>query len=198
MGKSYIGRLTCPNSATYVRRNGYRRTREISGVESSNCSIICECIAKNGTEYKFKLRGIPKHLGEKMAMGKATMWVSYIKDNVDVVCGTDGKCQFKIDAVFNGLDDYVVENIENNINELKRYCKETGLKNCNYDTFTLTITKTLSSDFVERINDMHGAGADRKMFAPTPKKRILKSTSHRALRNRPVTNKIDNGDENIF
>lgn len=197
VGKSYIGALTCPQNPEYKRSNGRAKRREVIGVGNSNCRIICKCVDKEGSKYKFILGGLSRHAGRAIASGMATMWISYIKDNVSVTCGDDGEAYFSINDAKKFLDDIQINNIEKHKEDLEAYCANKGI-NCNRDTFILKITKTETKDFEDRINADHGITPERSLFAPTPKKRVVSRLSHRALRNRPATPKKYNDDDDDF
>lgn len=170
VGKSYIGSLSCPQHAEYKRfRSKGEQKREINGIGGSSCKIVCKCVSKRGSKYKFILGGLSHHAGRVMALGKANMWVSYIKDNVTVTCGDDGKTTFKMKAVKPHLDEDQVNNIETAEIELKNYCKKNRIK-CNIDTFTLNISKVEVQDFENRINIDHGYTPERRLFAAPAKK----------------------------
>ena len=163
VGKSYIGSLSCPKHAEYKRFNGRVKRREIIGIGNSSCKIVCKCISKRGSKYKFILGGLSHHAGRVMALGKANMWVSYIKDNVTVTCGNDGQTTFKMNVVKPHLDPDQVNNIETAEIELKNYCKKNSIK-CNTDTFILNISKVEVQDFENRINIDHGYTPERRLF----------------------------------
>ena len=146
VGKSYIGSLSCPQHAVYKRFNGRIKKREINGIGNSSCKIICKCIGKRGSKYKFMLGDLSHHAGRVMSFGKATMWASYIKGNVTVTCGNDGKTTFKMKDVKPYLNEFQLNNCETAAIELRNYCKKNRIK-CNIDTFTLNISKVEARDF---------------------------------------------------
>lgn len=169
VGKSYISSLSCPQHAEYRRYNGREKRREIIGVGNSSCKIICKCIGKRGSTYNFELGGLSHHAGRVMALGKAKMWVSYIKGRVIVRCGSDGKATFKMKDVKPYLDETQLNNCVAAEIELKNYCKKNS-KKCNIDTFTLNISKVEVHDFENRINIDHGYTPERELFASAAKR----------------------------
>lgn len=196
VGKSYIGALTCPQNPEYKRSNGRAKIREVTGVGKSNCRIICKCVNKVGSKYRFILGGLSRHAGRAMASGMATMWISYIKDNVSVTCKDDGEAHFSIDDAKIFLDENQINNIEKHKEDLETYCANNGIE-CNSDTFILKITKTETKDFEDRINADHGITPEQRLFSPTPKKRVISRLSHRALRNRSVKPKEYDDDDDF-
>ena len=196
VGKSYIGALTCPQNPEYKRSNGRTKTKEVIGIGNSNCKIICRCVNKAGSTYRFILGGLARHSGRAMASGLATMWVSYIKDNVSVTCKDDGEAHFSIDDAKMFLDKNQINNIEKATEDLETYCADRGI-NCNRNTFILKITKTETKDFEERINADHGNTPERRLFAATSKQRTRSPLSHRALRNRSVKRKEYDDDDDF-